>query len=152
MCFVYVVMAGFGFRPNYLYIFLFINWPRTEKDDAETQAMPTQRDANEFVEARVDIRKFSQFLVGQQVNPLKVICSKHRLNFNLIRFGWLSNYFWKSRSTGPSYITYSAYRTIYLGYQLFMPNIQSCKIILALNEIVYLIWWQVYFNLSLICL
>lgn len=34
-------------------------------------------DLDQFAEARIDIRKFAQFLSGQQVNPTKVICSKY---------------------------------------------------------------------------
>ncbi|XP_064644167.1 checkpoint protein HUS1-like [Lineus longissimus] len=33
------------------------------------------RDVEEFAEARIDIRKLAQFLIGQQVNPDKVICN-----------------------------------------------------------------------------
>ena len=40
-----------------------------------------ERDPSEFADARIDIRKLAQLLLGQQVNPVKVICSK--LN------GWL---------------------------------------------------------------
>lgn len=43
--------------------------------DESSQNNKEQSDATEFAEARVDIRKFAQFLSGQQVNPLKVICN-----------------------------------------------------------------------------
>lgn len=35
----------------------------------------SQRDAAEFAEARIDIRRFAQFLSSQQVNPNRVICN-----------------------------------------------------------------------------
>ena len=37
-----------------------------------------EADPHQFAEARIDIRKFAQFLSGQQVNPTKVICSESR--------------------------------------------------------------------------
>ena len=33
-------------------------------------------DPEEFFEVKIDIRKFAQFLSGQQVSPSRVICSK----------------------------------------------------------------------------
>ncbi|XP_022237466.1 checkpoint protein HUS1-like [Limulus polyphemus] len=39
------------------------------------QSQSNSSDCLPWVEARVDIRKLSQFLVGQQVNPLRVICN-----------------------------------------------------------------------------
>jgi hypothetical protein len=35
------------------------------------------RDSHEFSKARIDIRKFAQFLSGQLVSPTKVICSMY---------------------------------------------------------------------------
>jgi len=45
-------------------------------EDNSSQTNKNKVDSASFVEARVDIRKFAQFLCGQQVNPLQVICSK----------------------------------------------------------------------------
>ena len=45
-----------------------------EKGSQATQSQ--SRDSSEFAEAQVDIKKFSQFLNSQQVNPTRVICSK----------------------------------------------------------------------------
>ncbi|XP_076333218.1 hus1-like checkpoint clamp component [Tachypleus tridentatus] len=39
------------------------------------QSQSSSSDCLLWVEARVDIRKLSQFLVGQQINPLRVICN-----------------------------------------------------------------------------
>ena len=47
--------------------------------NAPSQKSNRNRDPKQFAEARVDIRKFAQFLSGQQVNPLKVICSKYNI-------------------------------------------------------------------------
>ncbi|KAM4533992.1 checkpoint protein HUS1 [Odontesthes bonariensis] len=45
-------------------------------DDASQDRGPSQgRDPELMVEARVDIRKLQQFLVGQQVNPSKAMCN-----------------------------------------------------------------------------
>lgn len=43
--------------------------------DNSSQTNKNKEDSASFVEARVDIRKFAQFLCGQQVNPLQVICN-----------------------------------------------------------------------------
>nr|CAB3254972.1 checkpoint protein HUS1-like [Phallusia mammillata] len=48
--------------------------PPVTSTDEETQSKDWPQ--NEFASARVDIRKFLQFLAGQQINPYKVICSK----------------------------------------------------------------------------
>lgn len=45
--------------------------PSSQSSDAP------EPDPHQFAEARIDIRKFAQFLTGQQVNPTKVICSKY---------------------------------------------------------------------------
>lgn len=46
-------------------------------DDASQAGRPSQgRDPEAMAEARVDIRKLQQFLMGQQVNPSKAMCSK----------------------------------------------------------------------------
>lgn len=46
-------------------------------DDASQDGGPSQsRDPESLVEARVDIRRLQQFLVGQQVNPSKAMCSE----------------------------------------------------------------------------
>ena len=37
------------------------------------------RDPDKMAEARVDIKKLTTFLHGQQVNPSKVICSKSNI-------------------------------------------------------------------------
>ncbi|XP_066299699.1 checkpoint protein HUS1-like isoform X2 [Branchiostoma lanceolatum] len=47
------------------------SWSREE----ESGVSQSDRDPEEMAEARVDIRKFSQFLAGQQVNPDRVICN-----------------------------------------------------------------------------
>lgn len=36
------------------------------------------RDLDTMAQARVDIRKLQQFLIGQQVNPTKAMCSECR--------------------------------------------------------------------------
>ena len=46
-------------------------------DEASQRASQTNSDPHKLVHARIDIRKFAQFLAGQQVSPVKVICSKH---------------------------------------------------------------------------
>ncbi|XP_011419857.1 checkpoint protein HUS1-like [Crassostrea angulata] len=43
--------------------------PSSQSSDAP------EPDPHQFAEARIDIRKFAQFLTGQQVNPTKVICN-----------------------------------------------------------------------------
>lgn len=46
-------------------------------DDASQDGGPSQsRDPEAMAQARVDIRKLQQFLMGQQVNPSKALCSK----------------------------------------------------------------------------
>ncbi|KAM6912792.1 checkpoint protein HUS1 [Xenentodon cancila] len=46
-------------------------------DEASQGRGPSQcRDPQTMSEARVDIRKLQQFLMGQQVNPIKAMCSK----------------------------------------------------------------------------
>lgn len=46
-------------------------------DDASQDGGPSQsRDPEDMAQARVDIRKLQQFLMGQQVNPSKAMCSK----------------------------------------------------------------------------
>ncbi|XP_070709254.1 checkpoint protein HUS1 [Pempheris klunzingeri] len=45
-------------------------------DDASQHGRPSQsRDPEAMAQARVDIRKLQQFLVGQQVNPSKAMCN-----------------------------------------------------------------------------
>lgn len=39
-------------------------------------------DPEEFFEVKIDIRKFAQFLAGQQVSPSRVICSKYTCTVN----------------------------------------------------------------------
>uniref|UniRef100_A0A0B6Z858 Checkpoint protein n=1 Tax=Arion vulgaris TaxID=1028688 RepID=A0A0B6Z858_9EUPU len=50
-------------------------------DGNGSQTMSQDRDSHEFVSARIDIRRFAQFLNGQQVNPNKVVCNivNHRM-------------------------------------------------------------------------
>lgn len=49
-------------------------------DDASQDGGRSQsRDPESMVEARVDIRRLQQFLMGQQVNPSKAMCSKSAL-------------------------------------------------------------------------
>ena len=56
------------------YLF-FIAFVLAATDDGE---WPRQgADPKQFYDARIDIRKLAQFLTGQQVNPVKVICSKY---------------------------------------------------------------------------
>jgi len=59
------------------YILIFLHAPGDGRGDA-TQANPSV-DPEEMFEARVDIRRFAQFLAGQQVNPSRVICSESQL-------------------------------------------------------------------------
>ncbi|XP_060601141.1 checkpoint protein HUS1-like [Ruditapes philippinarum] len=48
----------------------------TSRDDAGRPAqLSPNYDPEEFAEARIDIRKFAQFLSGQQVSPSRVICN-----------------------------------------------------------------------------
>ena len=51
----------------------------TAADDAQTPQAPRalEDDPTTFYTARVDIKKFAQFLMGEQVNPVRVICSKY---------------------------------------------------------------------------
>ena len=51
--------------------------------DEDSQAPSKSWNPEEFACARIDIKKFSQFLCGQQINPYKVICSKCELYFSL---------------------------------------------------------------------
>merc|ERR1712038_459018 len=46
----------------------------TWKDQSQSEHHTQRLEPGEFADARIDIRKFAQFLMGQQVNPLKVIC------------------------------------------------------------------------------
>ena len=46
-------------------------------DGTQRSRLRDDVDKEEFSEARIDIRKFAQFLTGQQVNPTRVICSKY---------------------------------------------------------------------------
>ncbi|XP_041373139.1 checkpoint protein HUS1-like isoform X2 [Gigantopelta aegis] len=48
--------------------------PTWRRDDSESQTM-ADRDDKAFAHARIDLRRFSQFLAGQQVNPTRVICN-----------------------------------------------------------------------------
>jgi len=43
--------------------------------DEDSQAPSKSWNPEEFACARIDIKKFSQFLCGQQINPYKVICN-----------------------------------------------------------------------------
>ncbi|KAK7466828.1 hypothetical protein BaRGS_00037095 [Batillaria attramentaria] len=52
------------------------SWRHDGGDDAGENPRASQRDPSEFAQARIDIRRFSQFLSGQQVNPNRVICSE----------------------------------------------------------------------------
>ena len=45
--------------------------------EAGQSSSSSQRDPAEFAEARIDIRRFAQFLSSQQVNPNRVICSEY---------------------------------------------------------------------------
>ncbi|KAK3106586.1 hypothetical protein FSP39_023108 [Pinctada imbricata] len=47
---------------------------RRERVPSSQSSDLDDNDPNRFSEARIDIRKFAQFLSGQQVNPSKVIC------------------------------------------------------------------------------
>ncbi|CAH1241599.1 HUS1 [Branchiostoma lanceolatum] len=62
------------------------SWSREE----ESGVSQSDRDPEEMAEARVDIRKFSQFLAGQQVNPDRVICSDSEKDEDLSRIAWPS--------------------------------------------------------------
>ena len=55
---------------------MYVTNKTTDSDQEARQSHNLERGPKEFAEARVDIRKFAQFLSGQQVNPMKVICSK----------------------------------------------------------------------------
>ena len=52
-----------------------ISIPHTPADTS--MAGEESRDSAAMYEARIDIRKFGQFLLGQQFNPAKVICSEN---------------------------------------------------------------------------
>ncbi|XP_073405947.1 checkpoint protein HUS1 isoform X3 [Dendrobates tinctorius] len=54
-------------------------WVSDESSQSNTQ----ERDRDIMSEARVDIRKFLQFLAGQQVNPNKAICKKKSIHGKL---------------------------------------------------------------------
>ncbi|XP_076819569.1 checkpoint protein HUS1-like [Clavelina lepadiformis] len=49
--------------------------PPFKDDDIASQAPSKLWPPTEMASARVDIRKFLQFLAGQQINPFKVICN-----------------------------------------------------------------------------
>ncbi|KAK6183601.1 hypothetical protein SNE40_011049 [Patella caerulea] len=49
--------------------------PTTRKDGASQTSSQSSRDSSEFAEGRIDIRRFSQFLSSQQVNPQRVVCN-----------------------------------------------------------------------------
>ncbi len=48
-------------------------------DEADAPQAPRalEDDPTTFYTARVDIKKFAQFLIGEQVNPVRVICSEY---------------------------------------------------------------------------
>ena len=50
------------------------------EDQSQSEHNTQRLEPGEFADARIDIRKFAQFLMGQQVNPLKVICSEYDVN------------------------------------------------------------------------
>lgn len=78
----------------------------TPGEESSQDGGPSQsRDPEAMAEARVDIRKLQQFLMGQQVNPSKAMCSKstHREGRLLLTLLYLTPYF-------TSYLTLS-YRT-----------------------------------------
>lgn len=50
-------------------------WRKDGGDDASQASRVSQRDATEFAEARIDIRRFAQFLSSQHVNPSRVVCN-----------------------------------------------------------------------------
>ncbi|XP_077364488.1 checkpoint protein HUS1 isoform X2 [Festucalex cinctus] len=49
--------------------------PQWGDRDSQDGGSRPPRDADEMAQARVDIRKLQQFLVGQQVNPSRAICN-----------------------------------------------------------------------------
>jgi len=56
--------------------------PSFDQDMGGTQQDPSKVwPADEFATTRIDIRKFLQFLSGQQINPHRVICSKIHLGY-----------------------------------------------------------------------
>ncbi|XP_077993631.1 checkpoint protein HUS1-like [Glandiceps talaboti] len=54
------------------------NWSKEcdlEETQSQVQSQSQGKDSEELFSARIDIRKFSNFLTGQQINPTKVICN-----------------------------------------------------------------------------
>lgn len=47
-----------------------------------SQSQSQSRDVEAMAHARVDIRKLQQFLMGQQVNPTKSMCSEYLIHAN----------------------------------------------------------------------
>ena len=47
-----------------------------DEQEASEGGASQSGDPTELFTATIDIRKFAQFLVGQQVNPVRVICSE----------------------------------------------------------------------------
>ena len=47
-----------------------------DEQEASEGGASQRGDPSELFTATIDIRKFAQFLVGQQVNPVRVICSE----------------------------------------------------------------------------
>ena len=63
---------------------IYLYTTHTHRFTADTSmAGEESRDSAAMYEARIDIRKFGQFLLGQQFNPTKVICSENA-SFNSI--------------------------------------------------------------------
>lgn len=47
-----------------------------------SQSQSQSRDVEAMAHAQVDIRKLQQFLMGQQVNPTKAMCSEYLIQPN----------------------------------------------------------------------
>lgn len=65
--------AGTSSTPAPLCCFLL---PPGEGASQNTGVSQAGRDLEAMAQARVDIRKLQQFLIGQQVNPTKAMCSE----------------------------------------------------------------------------
>lgn len=61
--------------------------PTHRNEGGQQNETSPPRDPSDFAEAKIDIRKFAQFLTGQQVSPSRVICNiadNHVVHFYLM--------------------------------------------------------------------
>ena len=80
LCYIVILLFDNIHLVFYIRCFRFqgLEVPEFEED---SQAPSKRWNPDDFACARIDIKKFSQFLCGQQINPYKVICSKYERLF-----------------------------------------------------------------------